>query len=110
MPITTATCTRIPAVVGRSMTTAVGTASRTAPRRSRLTTTRLLDLRATSVPRLPLGVRAVGVEASAVLIVVMVVAVEAASVGSTVVVEDLEVLAEVVVGIVVAGALAVLVV
>src|SRR5262245_64399636 len=99
MPITTATYTRTQAAVGRSTTTAVGTACRTTPKHNLSITTRPPGSRAISaLQRLP-GAQGVGAVASAVLTAVMVVAVEAASVGSTVVVGDSEVLVGVVVGI-----------
>src|SRR5215472_11180271 len=100
-----ATYIRIPAVVGRSTTTAVGTVFRTVPERNPSTTTRLLDLRATSALLLLPGARGVGAAASAASIAVGVAdLVEVVSADSIAAMVASEVSA-VVVGIVVAVAL-----
>src|ERR1043166_5059265 len=69
--ITTAMCTRTQAVVGISTTMEIGTAFRTAPRRSLSITTRHLAFRATSAPLRRLGAPIAGAAALVGLIVVV---------------------------------------
>src|SRR5215472_15212363 len=95
---------RIRAAAGRNTTTAVGTVCRTAPGRNPSITTRLLDLRATSVPLLLPGVRGVGAVVLVASIAAGAVALgEAVSADSTVAMVASEV-SVVVVGIVVVAA------
>src|SRR4029077_13984390 len=61
-----ATCIKIPAAVGTSMITEVGTVFRTARERSLSITTRPRDFQGTSAPLPLLGARGVGAAASVV--------------------------------------------
>src|SRR5262245_30502873 len=77
-------CTRTPAVGGTNTTTGAGTAFRTAPRHSPSITTRHLASRATSAPHRRLGAHGAGAVVSAAWTVIVVVAVSAVEVSSTV--------------------------
>src|SRR5262245_21374287 len=77
-------CTRTPAVGGTNTTTGAGTAFRTAPRHSPSITTRHLASRATSAPHRRLGAHGAGAVVSAAWTVIVVGAVSAVEVSSTV--------------------------